>query len=95
MEEIKIQVSFTEDTKHGLFADALYFTEDEWANIKQEEIDALKQARIDTWIQLRQHPLQPTEPTKEQLQEALNAAEEQEKRIVTEKSEYQAKLAMR
>jgi hypothetical protein len=51
MEEIRIQVKFTEtDPKTGLeYTDALYFTEDEYATISRKEIDTLKKERFDKW----------------------------------------------
>lgn len=43
---MKIDFEFT--TKHGVFRDAIYLADDH--NLTQEEIDAIKQQRLDNWI---------------------------------------------
>lgn len=43
---MKIDFEFT--TKHGVFRDAIYLADDH--NLTQEEIEDLKQQRLDNWI---------------------------------------------
>ena len=66
MDEVKIQVIFTADTIYGTYRDALYFTEDEWA--LDPDIESLKQARVDNWIDAIENAPAPNQPTKAQLQ---------------------------
>lgn len=47
---VRVQVLFTEDTDYGQFTDALYFTQDEYALLLPNDIEAMKQSRIDNWI---------------------------------------------
>lgn len=60
--DIKIQVRFEKD---GL-NDALYFTEQEWAN--NPDVEKLKQERYDNWQFALKNPPVPVEPTKEELE---------------------------
>jgi hypothetical protein len=64
-----IQVRFSEDTEVGRFSDTLFFTEDEFAQKTQADIDALAQARIDAHVDRIKNPPAPVEPTLEELQE--------------------------
>ena len=68
MNQIFIQVRFSEQTKYGEYQDALYYTEDEYAKLTEEDITAAKQARIDNWIQVVENPPIVVKPTKEELQ---------------------------
>lgn len=46
-DEIKIQVRFK--NQDGSFSDALYFTESEYSALSAQQLEALKQQRIDNW----------------------------------------------
>lgn len=72
---IKIQYIFSEETKHGQYNDALYFTQTEFENITQDEIDALKKERISKWVEYLDNPVIANEPTKEELQAQYDARE--------------------
>lgn len=50
MEQVRIQVLFTEKTAHGDFTDALYFTEEEYASKTREEIDLQKAIRVKNYV---------------------------------------------
>lgn len=63
-DRLKIQVGFSVDTPRGRYTDNLYFTQEEYKNITQQEIDAMKQARVNKW--LAHVSQQPSGPTKEQ-----------------------------
>lgn len=49
---MKIDFEFT--TKHGIFRDAIYLPENH--NLTQQEIDVLKQQRLDSWIAIVEAP---------------------------------------
>lgn len=66
-DQIFIQVRFREETPHGQYNDALYFTPEEYDKVEQETIDILKQERIDNWIYAVTHPAPYVEPTLEEL----------------------------
>ena len=68
-EQIMVQVRFKEQTEVGEYNDALYFTQTEYQAKSQVEIDALKQARVSSWVNVVKNPPIPVEPTKAQLQE--------------------------
>lgn len=69
-QQIKVQVLFTEETAHGSFTDALYFTQEEFATKTQGDIDALKTERVNNYVtaidEAKNAPV--VEPTKEQLE---------------------------
>ena len=92
MDQIKVQVIFTSNTKHGEYRDALYFTEEEYSALTQEQIDAMKQARADAWVDFRDNPPAVPEPTKEELEALLEEGVRNEEYITEQKSAYQTKL---
>lgn len=49
---MKIDFEFT--TPHGVFRDAIYLADDH--NLTQQEIDVLKQQRLDSWIAIVEAP---------------------------------------
>lgn len=55
---IKIDFEFT--TQHGIFRDAIYLPEDH--TFTQEEIDVMKQQRLDNWIAIIEAPPPPEPP---------------------------------
>jgi hypothetical protein len=44
----EVQIIFEKETQHGIYRDALYFPEDQVPS--DEEIERLKQGRVDNWI---------------------------------------------
>ena len=66
MDEIRIQVIFKADTPHGTYQDALWFTEDEYTALTSEVLEAMKQDRIDKWIEAVTNPPVVTELTSEE-----------------------------
>lgn len=70
-EQIFIQVRFKETVVvNGSsieFSDALYFSESEYATKQRSEIDALKQARMDNFKYVVEHPAPVVKPTKAEL----------------------------
>ena len=61
-QETRIQVIFRIDTPHGIYQDALWFSQEEYDVLKQEDLDKMKQERIDNWIKVVSTPA--PEPTK-------------------------------
>lgn len=57
-----IRIIFEVDTPYGVYRDALHLPLDH--TLSQEEIDAMKQARVDNWIALITAP-----PIEEALQD--------------------------
>jgi hypothetical protein len=49
-DDVMIQVRIKEQTAMGEFNDSLYLTVDEFANVKDEDLDLLKKVRVDTWV---------------------------------------------
>jgi hypothetical protein len=62
-DDIKVRIRFEEDTPHGKYTDALYFTIDEYNIITQSEIATMKQERVDNWIYDVTHPTPTPKPT--------------------------------
>lgn len=56
---IKIEFEFT--TQHGVFRDALYLPDDH--TFTDEEIAAMKQQRLDNWINIVENPPPPPPST--------------------------------
>lgn len=69
MEEVKIRFLFREETPYGVFQDAIYFTQAEFAAIPRVELDALKLARKNAWLAIVS--VSQPKATKEQLEEEL------------------------
>lgn len=83
---IKVMLSFSADTKHGVYNDNLYFTQDEFAKISPDDLAAMKQHRVDNWVYQIENPPVAVELTKEDLQAEL--AE-----IVQQKAELEIAIA--
>jgi hypothetical protein len=64
---VNVQVVFTEYTNVGTYTDAIYFTQDAFAKLKQEDLDTIKKARVDAWVERIKNPPPPVEPTAEEL----------------------------
>ena len=73
----KIQVRFSEQTKYGTFTDALYFTQEEYAAISPEDINAQIQDRVANYIATVEAPGQNVQPSKAELQAAKAELETQ------------------
>lgn len=51
-----IKINFEFDTKHGVYRDALYLLEDH--TYSNADIEAMKNERVNNWIQIVENPLQ-------------------------------------
>ena len=58
---IMVKIDFEFDTPHGVFRDALHLPDDH--AFTQDEIQAMKQQRVDNWIAIVTAP--PAEPVEE------------------------------
>lgn len=58
MSDNTIRIIFEKQTDFGMFRDALYLPVDH--GYSEEEIEAMKQARVDNWIAIVSNP--PQEP---------------------------------
>ena len=83
-DEIFVQVRFSEDTAFGTFRDALIYPQAIYAGLKQAQIDADKQVRVNDWITRLQNPFVETLTVKD-LQDNIAALDVQ-------KAEYQKQI---
>lgn len=66
----RIQVLISEPTPEGQFNDALYFSVDEFENLSDEEVEVLKQERVNAWLALQDEARKPRpDPTEAELVE--------------------------
>lgn len=63
-QQVRIQVIFRRETSYAIYQDALWFTQEEYAATTQEDIDKMKQERVDKWLEIMANP--PPELTKEE-----------------------------
>lgn len=69
MDTIYIQIRLKREYNGVEFNDAIYFTEDEYKDIKPSEIEKLKEERFNSFKESVDNPPVPVELTKEQLEE--------------------------
>jgi hypothetical protein len=62
-----MKIDFEFDTKHGVFRDALHLPDDH--TLTDEEIQAMKQQRVDNWIAIVEAPPVEEVPADTPLQE--------------------------
>lgn len=58
-----ISIVFEFTTKHGVFRDALHLPEDH--TFTEEEVNAMKQQRLDNWLNIIENPPPPPPSTVE------------------------------
>lgn len=51
-----ISIPFRFETKYGAYSDTLWFTEEEYAALSEEQIEEMKQQRVANWINLIENP---------------------------------------
>ena len=87
-EKVRIQVLFSEDTDKGRFQDALYYTEDEYKNVKRVDIDREKKKRKDNWLALVSAPSPELTKAEQaaQLQEQINALDAEKAGLETQRA---------
>lgn len=72
-DEVRIQVLFSKVYESGdkgaiQYQDALYFTEDQYAKLTNDEIEQIKNDRFTAWQAVVDNPPVAVEPTKEELE---------------------------
>lgn len=82
MIEVRVQVLFSQETKYGIYKDALYFSEAEYAGLTKEDIDNHIASRVNNYLAIVETPTETStaemaEPTKEDLQLAKTELENQ------------------
>jgi len=70
-----VKINFNFDTKYGVFRDALHLPEDH--QFSDEEIEVMKQERINNWIDAVENPPPPIEESIEEVVEEVVQPEEQ------------------
>jgi hypothetical protein len=48
----KIQVRFREETEFGPYSDALYYTEEQWKTVSEDQMQDEARKRVDNWVDL-------------------------------------------
>lgn len=76
-----MKIDFEVQTEHGMYRDALYFTDEEYAALTEDDIEQLKQTRVDNWIAVI------TAPPVEVVEEEVQPAEEDPQVVVEEDQE--------
>lgn len=68
-ENVRVQVLISEDTVHGRFQDAIYFSLEEYNNLTEEALQSAKDARVNAWVESVTNASKVEYvPTKEDLQ---------------------------
>ena len=49
-DEIRVQIKFKENTKYGIFTDALYFTQAEFDALTIDDLKVKKKEHTDKWV---------------------------------------------
>jgi len=94
-DKIRVQITFTEQTEHGEFRDALYYTPEAYDKLDPKDLTAMKQERIDNWIYGIEHPAPMIEPTKEMLEQELRDIEDRKIELAIRKTEVQDKISIK
>ena len=61
----QIQIKFRRVTPYGEFQDAIYLTKEEYDALTHQDIEGMKQSRVDSWISVVTAPPQETHPIEE------------------------------
>lgn len=61
-----IKIPFEVETKYGVYKDCLYFEDEKYKSLSEDEIEKMKQDRVNAWISVIETPV-TEENTKEQL----------------------------
>jgi hypothetical protein len=62
---IKIQVNFSQNTEFGIYQDALYFSQEDFANLTEEQLLVLQNERVNNWVQIIKDSQQVQENTED------------------------------
>jgi seryl-tRNA synthetase len=93
---VMMQIRFSEDVLvKGMtlsYSDALYYTPEQYAAMKQSDIDAVKAQRVAAWKEIVENPAPVKEVTKEELIAQIAAMDEQVASLESQKIELNNKL---
>jgi hypothetical protein len=93
---VMMQIRFSEDVLvKGMtlsYSDALYYTPEQYAAMKQSDIDAVKAERVANWKNIVENPAPVKEVTKEELIAQIAAMDEQKVSLEAQKAEIEAKI---
>jgi len=67
-QEYRYQVLVKETVNGNEYKDAIYYTPEQWENLKQADVDAEIQTRVTNYDNLLKNPPPPYVPTKAELQ---------------------------
>ena len=67
-DEVNVQVIFTQDTERGVYRDALYYPIDKYFEVTKEDLEKVKNERVNNWLNLINNPPAPVAPTKEEME---------------------------
>jgi hypothetical protein len=56
-------INFSFETEFGVFSDAIVLSDEEMATITQEQVDAIKQTRLNNWLAVVNSPVVEEAPT--------------------------------
>jgi hypothetical protein len=56
------KIDFEIETEKGVYRDALHLTDAELSSLSKQDIEAMKQARVDNWLAVISSQVQPEEP---------------------------------
>ena len=76
-QQIMVQVKFTQDTQYGQYTDAVYYTQADYANIKQSDIDAVVSTRVGNYVNAIKNAPAPVQLTKSDIQAQIDALSSQ------------------
>lgn len=76
MDAVKIQVRFSKETKHGRYSDSLYFTPEDYETLLPEQLEAMKEERVNRWVTMMDNRV-VHEPTEEDLLREKERLEEE------------------
>ena len=89
----RVQVLISELTPYGQFNDALYYTTEEFEALKDEDVEAAKQERIDAWVAGQEAQKDKVAPTEEEPLAKKTALEDTVAEAQEEIAAIEAQLA--
>jgi len=94
-QEKRIQIIFRTDTAYGAYQDALWFSQTEYDALKDGELEAMKQARVDKWVAVVSVPpkVLTDEEKKIQLQVEIDQKAYMIAELTSEKTSLEAEKA--
>ncbi len=93
MDKVKIKVWFEAQTSFGRYTDSLYFTPEEYEVLTEEQLESMKQERIDRYVARREaYKLSISEPVEADLEVEKADLEAQKADLEARIAELEAQL---